>query len=248
MSEKKVVVITGATSGIGAEFAKAFARQNYDLILTGRRKDKINSLAGSLQKQYQISVETVIAEFANPNVVDDLAKKLQAKTNIAVLVNNAGFGSRNKFAEQNLAECLDMIQVHDVATVRFTHAVLPNMIANNKGTIINVSSIWPFLPFGGRTIYAASKAFLNTFSVDLSKEVKKSGIKIQALCPGLVVSDFHQRPGIKRESIKGYKPMLASKVVALALKALRQRKVIYIPGFKNKLIVFAATLTRLWRT
>jgi short-subunit dehydrogenase len=242
----KTALITGATSGIGAAFAKAFASQGYDLVLTGRRKEKITAFANELKEQYKIRVEVVIAELSNNDEIDKLAAKIKNIKNLAVLVNNAGFGKRGYFYKERLDVYEKMLDVHAMAVMKLTHAALPIMIKNKSGSIINVSTIATFMPLRNHAVYGASKAFVSLFSESIALELKGTGVKLQALCPGLTKTDFHTSMGLDGEV--EYKkrwwqmPMTPEKVVQKSLKCLRRNKVLCVPGFINKVIKFMCAL------
>ncbi len=247
---QKTALITGATSGIGAAFATEFAKQGYDLILTGRRTKKIHTFAKSLITKYSIKAEVMIVELNNDKDIDDIVQKIKTTKNLAILINNAGFSSRGNFHSLDLGISTAILKVHDEVTVRLTHAALPQMLQQKKGTIINVSSIRAFIPWSGRVMYGASKAFVNSFSMALAKELKNTGVKIQVLCPGLTKTDFHEKLGsdpadvYKRKLI--YKPMTSEKVVQKSLKYLRKKRTICVPGFLNKLLQWIFTLISLF--
>lgn len=250
--QHKIVFITGATSGIGATFAKKFASQGYNLIITGRREEKIKSLAHELIAKHNINVEVIIAELANDDDLELLVKKIKTTNNLEILINNAGFAKRAHFCEENFTTWENMLKVHALATMKLTHAALPGMIANQKGSIINVSSTmaygpFPFLP-PMHTIYTSTKAFINSFTETINLELKGTNIRVQALCPGLTITDFHERMGLNPKEIyqaKGiFKPMSAEKVVEISLKYLAKNKIICVPGFSNKLIKFLYALKK----
>ncbi|MEI8054815.1 MAG: SDR family NAD(P)-dependent oxidoreductase [bacterium] len=239
--QRQIALITGATSGIGAAFARNFASKNYDLIITGRRVNKIKALAQELQAKYNINVEVIIIELTNACDLALLIQKVKEQKNLSVLVNNAGFGSRNNFNASDITVWGNMLKVHAEAVMQLTHAALPNMLAKNSGTIINVSSILAFFPYRKHAMYTATKAFINLFTKTIAKELKNTGIRVQALCPGLTATDFHMQMGVSHGFIK---PMQPDVVVAKSLKHLKKNKTVCIPGFLNKLIVMLAVLIR----
>lgn len=250
----KIALITGATSGIGAAFAKVFAQQKYDLILTGRRAEKIQAFAHELRSKNNINVEVIIAELAVDKDVGVLVEKIKSLKHLEILVNNAGFTKKGgKFHEEDIASFYEnMLKVHALATIKLTHAALPHMVANKKGTIINVSSIMAFFPYARQSIYTATKAFVSLFTESIALELKGTGVRIQALCPGLTFSDLHERIGIdiKKLAKKGVwfyrQPMHPEVVVDKSLRCLAKGKVICVPGFFNKLIVRLYSLWRLF--
>jgi len=233
--------ITGATSGIGAAFAERFAERGYDLILTGRRLDKIRAAAERIAGRYKVTVDVVPAELSDEKQVDALAARLEALDNLEVLVNNAGFAQKGRFFEEDFSVHERMLKVHDLATIRLAHAVLPGMIARRRGAVINVSSISAFLPFPKNAMYSATKSLLNIFTEALHFELHGTGVKVQALCPGMTRTDFHERMGLdpgrvyKQRGIM--KAMAPEAVVDASLAGLRKNRVILIPGLNNRLMV-----------
>jgi uncharacterized protein len=253
MNEKsKLAVITGATSGIGASFAKKFASQGYDLLITGRRKEKITEFARSLMDSYKVNIDVVIAELANSVELDALISKITERSNVDILVNNAGFGYRGKFINGDSNIYANMINVHVMATMKLSSAVLPKMVTQKSGAIINVASIMGFLPYSGSSVYAAAKAFTNIFSESISKELKNSGIRVQTLCPGLTDTDFfrYMDENVHQMSkTRGWSwiVMPSDRVVEASLKYLKKNKVICIPGITNKLIVATINIMRFFK-
>jgi short-subunit dehydrogenase len=166
-----------------------------------------------------------------------------------MLVNNAGFGTAGQFATIDLARQMDMIHVHLLASVRLTRAVLPGMIARNRGAIINVSSMAGFVPLPENVTYCATKAYLNSFSQALQIELAGTGVQVQALCPGFTYTEFHGPPGPTGYN-RGFIPkalwMSAEDVVDGSLKALERDKIVYVPGLKNRLLAMIIHLSPIW--
>lgn len=240
--ERKTACITGATSGIGAAFAKRFAKQGYDLIITGRRKEKIESLSNTLSKENEINVEVIIAELSDDKELDLLAEKIKKIENLEILVNNAGFAKQNVFNEEDFSTYEIMLKVHNLALIKLCHAVLPSMVSKGKGLIINVSSLSAFTPFPTNAIYSASKAFVKLFTESIHLELQGMGVKVQALCPGMTRTDFHEKMGFNRNTFykdKGMmKAMTPEEVVDLSLRYLEKDKVLCVPGGNNKVSRF----------
>ena len=241
-NEKKIACVTGATSGIGAAFAKKFARQGYDLIITGRRKEKIESLSNTLSKENKINVEVIIAELSDDKELNMLADKIKNTKNLEILVNNAGFAKENFFHEEKFSTHEVMLKVHNLALIKLCHAVLPNMVSKGKGIIINVSSLIVFTPFPANAMYAASKSFVKLFTESIYLELQGTGVKVQALCPGMTRTDFHRKMGFDENTFykdKGMmKAMTSEEVVDISLQYLEKDKVLCVPGGNNKLISF----------
>jgi hypothetical protein len=241
MTERPIALITGASSGLGAEFARQLAASGHDLILTARREDRLNSLADELRARYGVTVEVLPADLADPTGLRQVEARIAAHEGLGLLVNNAGFGVRGYFAETDIGRHQAMLDVHVVAATRLAHAALPAMIARGQGAIINVSSVAGFVNGAGGPMYSATKAYLNSFSTNLHAEVKRKGVRVQALCPGYTVTEFHDTPefaNFNRTVIPARLWLSAEAVVRESLRALEHGPVIVVPGAIYKLSVF----------
>jgi short-subunit dehydrogenase len=235
----KTAIITGATSGIGASFAKILASQGYHLILTGRRKEKIQKLADKLSKKYNIKIEVLIAELSDETQIKDFINHISNIKYIDILINNAGYSIYKNYSDTTISEIEKMVSVHILTVTKTISAVLPKMIKQGYGSIINVSSLGAILPIKKDAVYCGTKSFLNTFSESLYMEVRDKGIKVQALCPGLTRTDFHSKLNMKseeKEKLEKFKLMSPDEVVDYSLKSLKNNRVICIPGFRKRLI------------
>ncbi|MCR4395875.1 MAG: SDR family oxidoreductase [Candidatus Saccharicenans sp.] len=230
-------LITGASAGLGEEYARQLAAAGTDLILVARRKDRLEKLAAELKEKFRISAEVFPADLSREEEIYRLADKIRQTEDLDLLINNAGFGGRSKFYRDETGEAEKMIGVHVTAPVVLTRAALAAMIKKNRGAVINLASVAAFSPFSG-AMYSSTKAFLVMFSENLQNELMETGIKIQALCPGLTHTEFHQVAGIKKETIPGLLWMKADRVVRISLKALNGRKVMVVPGCRNRIIAF----------
>ncbi|MEO0870040.1 MAG: SDR family oxidoreductase [Cyanobacteria bacterium J06642_11] len=187
----KIALITGASSGIGAEFARQLAAKKLDLVLTARSQDKLDNLAEQLRQQHGIRTYIITQDLAEPGAASSVARQVEEFGIVVdLLINNAGFGAYGSFSESHLERQASMIQLNISALVELTHAFLPAMLKRHEGRIINVSSIAGFQPMPYWSVYAASKAFVLSFSEALWAEVKEKGVKVLALCPGPTESNF----------------------------------------------------------
>ena len=233
----KTAVITGATSGIGAAYAQRLASDGYDLIIIGRRREIIQKLADDITAQHKVKVKVIIAELSNDSDIQQVIDAIKADGNVEMLINNAGYlGDLKYFMERKLADCEQMIKVHQIVPMRLIYAAVPDMAKRGSGAIINVSSGAAFLPAPKQTTYGTSKAFLKMFSEVLYMELKDKGIKVQALCPGFIPTDFYRNfaeEEFKKLSGRNIK-IPAEEVVDYSLKCLKKNKVVCITGFSYK--------------
>lgn len=238
-NQKATAMITGASSGIGAMFARRLAARGHNLVLVGRRQERLQALSAEIRQQNPVAVDVLAADLASEKGLEQVERCIADLNDLNLLVNNAGFGSTGNFATSDLARQLDMIQVHVLAPVRFTRAALPGMLARRQGGIINVASLAAFLPSPGNVTYSASKNYLTTFSEVLAMELKGTGVRVQALCPGFTVTEFHDRPELKdfdRSQIPKLLWCSAEDVVDESLRGLERGRVVVVPGLIYRLI------------
>jgi len=241
----RTALITGGSSGIGAEFARQLAGRGYDLILVARRADRLEALAAELRQAHRVIVEPFPADLADPAGIERVEERIRACDDLALLVNNAGFGLSGGFARAELRGQLDMLSVHMLAPMRLSHAALPGMISRGAGGIINVASLAAFVALPGNINYSATKAYLASFSRGLAVEVRRKGVKVQALCPGFTITEFHDapgRPGAGRERIPRFLFGSARAVVADSLRAFDRGQIVCVPGALNHVILWVARL------
>ncbi len=194
---KNVALITGASSGLGKEFAKIHASRGGDLVLVARREIELNSFKMELQKNYNISVEVFPIDLTQADAVENLINNLESKgIQIDVLINNAGFGGYGNFHERELNRELEMIRLNIEALTKLTHYLLPQMLKRNAGYILNVASVAGFMPGPLQSVYFATKAFVVSFTQGVATEISGSGVKIAALCPGPVHTGFENAAGL----------------------------------------------------
>jgi uncharacterized protein len=229
-----VALITGASSGIGAVFARKLAARGYNLVLLARREDRLRTLAAELS----VTVETIQADLSTEAGITDTERAIRDCPRLDLLVNNAGFGTLGRFWEAPVESQARMHEVHVMATMRLTHAALARMVPQGRGGIINVSSVAAFAQSPGNASYCATKAWINSFTEGLAIELlnAKSPVKVQALCPGFTVTEFHETLGLDIGGIPRFLWMKADDVVEESLHGLDRGKVIMIPGWKYKAV------------
>jgi short-subunit dehydrogenase len=239
----KTAAVTGATTGIGAAYARRLAGEGYNLVITGRRKEIIQKLADDLSRQYGIKVDVIIAELSNDSDFQKLIDVVKTREDIEMLINNAGYsGYARHFEEIDVAEHEKMVKVHQIIPMRLISVIVPGMIKRGRGNIINVSSIGAFLSLPSCSTYCGTKAFLKSYSQSLYLELKDKGIRVQVLCPGVTLTDFAKNYYSKElydETMKKSKRMAMTpeKVVDYSLNCLKKNKLVCVPGLSNKLMV-----------
>ena len=240
----EVVLITGASSGIGLELAKCFAADKANLVLVARSREALEKLAAELRAAHGIDIRVLIADLARPEAPQKIFEELFAqKIAVDVLVNNAGFGLHGEFAELSLARQLEIIHVNITALTELTGLFLPGMLQRRRGGVLNVGSVAGFLPGPYMSVYYASKAFVLSFTEALAEETTGSGLKISVLCPGPTTSNFGNvaRGGKPR---KVERPKMSAQIVAqTGHRGFRAGQVIVVPGLSNQLLTFAPRIT-----
>ena len=229
----KWALITGASAGIGVAFAKELAFGGTNLVLTARRKDRLENLARSLAANYKISTEVIAADLADPNAPEKIFAFTKEKgIEIDLLINNAGFGQYGELPSVEKQRLLDMVQVNCHAVVHLTRLYLPEMIARRRGDVLILASTASFQAVPYISTYAATKAFDLLFAEGLAEEMKPYGIRVCALCQGSTESEFHAVSG-QEKFIRNAET--AEKVAHTGLKALAAGKSYVISGLGNYL-------------
>ncbi|HNY39361.1 MAG TPA: SDR family oxidoreductase [Bryobacteraceae bacterium] len=247
-ASRPLAVVTGASSGLGETYARVLASRGFDLLLVARRLDRLEVLCRELELTHSIHAEPLCADLADESQTGDVAKRIESEPNLALLINNAGFGSVGYFHETGYARQVEMVKVHVLATMRLTRAALPGMIARAQGGIINVSSVAGYFRSAGNASYCSTKGWVKDFSEALWLEMDKLGspVAVQALCPGFTYTEFHDTIGVKRELVPKWLWMDAEFVVRTSLDALAARKLFVVPGWPYKLGVLASKLMPDW--
>jgi uncharacterized protein len=234
-------LITGASSGIGAAFARKLAKRGRNVLLVARAEDKLIALCNELGRVSGIRAQYVVMDVSTPEAADQLFEETQKRElEIDMLINNAGFGSMGDFERQDLARELEMIDLNVKAVVALTHKFIAPMRDRKQGTIINVASTAAFQGVPFMATYAATKAFVLSFSEALSEENRSYGIVVQALCPGVTDTNFFAASNIDRPPMRTVQT--AEEVVDAALRGLGRHKHVVISGWANWLVVEAERL------
>jgi len=247
MSNRPLALVTGASSGIGAVFARALAARGYDLLLVARDAARLDALASELATLGG-SATPVVADLASDAGLEVTEAAIAAAGRLDLLVNNAGFGTRGQLADSPLELQDRMLRLHVIAVNRLTRAALQRMKPLRRGGIITVSSVASFINSTGNVNYCATKAYQRSFSEGLALECAPHGIRVQALCPGFTHTEFHQRMS---DDQVGRAPewmwLDAGDVVETSLRQLeRAGDVVCVPGAQYKVAVFLARHLPLW--
>jgi uncharacterized protein len=229
----KTALVTGASSGIGAVYARRLAARGYDLVLVARRADRLAGLAAELQSAHGVSVRTLPADLSKTDgiaAVEDVLRTDQ----IDLLVNNAGIGKIGSTADLSDADALDTLTVNVTALTRLTRAALPSMRARRSGAIVNVGSVLAFYSLPTSSLYSATKAFVLTFTRGIAQEVREDGIKVQAVLPAGTVTEFYESAGLSIDSFDPKIFMTAEQLVDAALLGLDRGEEVTLPSVQDE--------------
>lgn len=240
-----VAVITGASSGLGATFARRLARDGYSLLLVARRRERLEKLAEELGTTFGAGVEALAADLTKDADLVRVEERLRSNPELEFLVNNAGFGTLGRFFEIPVESQDSMHRLHVIAPMRLTHAALPGMISRRKGSVINVSSLAAVNQSPGNVSYCSTKAWMNSFTEGLYVELRSiaSPVRVQGLCPGFTLTEFHDTLGVDRSIVPQSWWMKAEDVVDSSMAGLETGKLIVIPGRRYRLLATLASLT-----
>jgi short-subunit dehydrogenase len=236
-------LVTGASQGLGRVFAHALAARKQNVILVARSRDKLEKLANELQSFQSVSAEVIEFDLASPFAGQRLAQQLHdRKLEVNLLVNNAGFGVRGAFWNVALQRQMEMLSLNNAAIVELTYSLLPSLMKLAPAGIINVSSTAGFQPVPYASLYAATKSFLTSFSLGLQEELRSTRVSVVTLCPGRILADGHSGEAKNGNRKFGFVYQSPEDVVRDALESLANGGGLVIPGFVNKLSIFAQRL------
>ncbi|WP_217208965.1 SDR family oxidoreductase [Streptomyces sp. AC550_RSS872] len=233
-------LITGSTAGIGAAFARRLAADGHDLVLVARDVKRLREQATELHDRHGIEAEVLTADLAEDTGIETVAARLGDRRNpVDLLINNAGFGNKGRYLDVSMADELKMLKVHCEAVLRLTSAAAEAMRERGRGGVVNVASVAAFVPRG---TYGASKAWVVQFTQGAARDLAGSGVRLMALCPGFVRTEFHERAGMGTDNIPGWMWLDADKVAATALEDLARGRALSIPDPRYKVLMGAAKL------
>lgn len=236
----RLALVTGASGGIGLEFAKLLAQAGYDLALVARSQAKLDAHAVQLRTQFGINVESVALDLSAPEAARAL---FETVPECDVLVNNAGFATNGKFAEIDEREMLHEMQLDVVTLAHLTRLYLPGMIERGNGKVLNVASTAAFLPGPNMAVYYAAKAFVLSLSEALAEEVRGTGVTVTVLCPGATATGFQERAQMESTMLFKLPLANAAHVARAGFEGMMRGKAVVVPGITNKLVALSPKLT-----
>lgn len=235
---KQTVLITGASSGIGREFAREFGQNGYDLILVARSEEKLKNIQETIERKCQVSVTVIPMDLAHTDAAEELKKKVDSlRLSVNILINNAGFGYRSGFLDSEWSRQKEMMDVNMNALVQMTYVFGQDMRKDGHGKILNVASIAAFCPGPNMSIYYASKAFVLSFSQAVNEELAGTGVSVTALCPGPTTTNFEHAANLESSRMfKSFKPATAASVAHTGFQALASEKPVAYCGAVGKVM------------
>ena len=237
---RPTALITGSSAGIGAELAKVFAAHDHDVVLVARRRDALEALAGTLEGKHGITATVIVDDLGDPEAPERIfAAVLEARIEVDVLVNNAGFGLGGEFSETPIEREITMVQVNVTALMHLTKLFVAPMLKRRAGYVLNVASTAAFFPGPLQSVYYASKAFVLSFSQAIAEELAQSGISVTCLCPGPTETEFAQVAGMKSVRLPNLDLAEADDVAEFGYRAMLAGWRVAVPGARNKLVVQA---------
>lgn len=244
MRERKRVLITGASSGIGYEFSKIFAKNDYDLVLVARSSEQLQMIADEICSIYNVTVKVIAKDLSTVNSAEEIYFEIAKDSGtIDILINNAGIQVYGPFSETNMEDELRMINVNLIALTRLTKLFLKDMAKRGNGKILNVGSTGSFAPGPLNAVYCATKAYVLSFSEAIAEEASGTGVTITTLCPGATKTGFAKRANIENIRLFKSRVMEASEVAEIGYRALMKGSITVVAGIRNKLTAFSIRMT-----
>ena len=239
-TRRPLALVTGATAGIGAEFARALAAAGNDLVLVARDAARLETSAAALRAAHGVRVDVIAADLTTPAGIDVVQRRVAESVHpVDILVNNAGFGLRGDFEKTALDDELALLDLLVTVPMRLSHAALAQMLPRRSGTIVNVASVAGFTPRGS---YGAAKAWVLSFSRWANLHYRPSGITVTAVAPGFVRTEFHERMAVQTTAVPRFMWLDASTLVRLALRDVARGRAVSIPTLRYKLLVAAVAV------
>jgi len=240
MAQRPLALVTGASMGLGAEFARLLAAEGYDLVITARHAERLAMLKKEVENLHGVTAHVLVADLADPRAPAALHDHLRgAGLDVDVLVNNAGFGMYGKFHESDLQTEMEMMQVNIVALVHLTKLFVRDMVARRRGRIVNVASTAAFQPGPMQSVYYATKAFVLSFSEAIGNELKGTGVTVTALCPGPTPTGFQERANVGRpRGLRLLMRVSPEAVVRAGYNGMKRGRPVVVPGALNNLLIF----------
>jgi short-subunit dehydrogenase len=238
-STPRLALITGATAGIGAEFARQLAAQHYDLVLVARDRLRLEASAAELATKYGISVDVLVADLLSPDGLAAVEERTQDSQHpISMLVNNAGFGLKKPFEANNITDEQALLDLLVAVPMRLMHAALQQMLPRRSGTIVNIASVAGFTPRGS---YGAAKAWVLSFSRWANIYYRQHGVSVTAVAPGFVRTEFHDRMQVRTDTIPNFLWLKPEQLVRIALRDVVKGKAISVPTARYKAVVWLSS-------
>lgn len=238
----KTALVTGASSGIGYELSKLLAKDGYRLVLVARNQERLDRAAEELKEEYGVPVTVFAQDLAMATAPQQIWQFIKEQNlSLDILINNAGFGSYGVFAESSFTNNLDMIMTNIVALTQLTHLFLP-IITGNQGKIMNVASIAAMQPLPDMAIYAATKAYVLSFSEAIAEELRETGVTVTALCPGVIQTGFQKTSNMENSKIVQKPGLTAAQAALIGYQGMLQGKPVVVPGLKEKVMTALVNL------
>jgi short-subunit dehydrogenase len=249
-SYRPTALVTGASAGIGVALAREFAQNGFDLILTARRRDRLDTLAAELRQRHGCAVQVIAADLADPGAPERIAREVAAAgLRVDALINNAGYGLPGRFLACSWEQHRAFIQVMVTAVAELCHRFAPAMVERQQGWIVNVASVAGLTPAtAGHTLYGAAKALVIRFSESLARELRPHGVHVTALCPGFTYTEFHDVNQMRAQvsRLPRWMWMDAGTVARQAFGAVMRGDIVYVNGRANRALVQAARFAPMW--